>query len=57
MLLPVNERFRSALGYDTYRPNDRSTDYSEKVAKKIARYQQNVLLQLKTNMIDPNDPA
>lgn len=39
-----------------YRLSDRASEYSEGAARKCARYEENIQLQMKTNIVDRSDP-
>lgn len=53
---PVNNRFRDALDFRTYRLVDTSPKYDDRVAKRVAKWAKRLQVQMKTNIFDSFDP-
>ena len=57
IIRPVNELFRRALDYRTYRLINRSQVYDGSVARRISKLASRLEVQMKTNTFDSRDPV
>lgn len=56
ILHPVNDRFRIAMHFHTYRLPYLSTYFDEQVAKHVAKWSSRLEVQKESQLFDPMDP-